>query len=138
MACEAGACGWRANSKVGKRAGDWGGGEVGFVSKRAGMPAWSSGHIMSDTVDLVHALAKCRHRTLQTTLVVPCAMIVLCMVGASQGISASCGWCHSHIGAECINALFRTSSITVLAMSTKALPLLSTGLAASLQKSGHS
>ena len=81
------------------------------------MSAGSGGYIMSDTVNFVHALAKCRHRMLRTALVVPCAMIVLCMVGASQRMSASCGWCHSQYEAECINAVFRTSSITVLAMS---------------------
>ena len=78
---------------------------------------------MSDNEDFVQGLANCREKMLQTALFVLCAMFTLCMVGGSQRMSASCGWGHGHIGAERINALFRASSIPVLAMSTKALSI---------------
>ena len=72
----------------GRRGGGEGG---GLVNKRAGSPAGSSRHIMSDNEDFVQALADCRQKMLQTALFVLCAMFTLCMVGGSQRMSASCG-----------------------------------------------
>ena len=78
-------------------------------------------------------------KMLQTALFVLCAMFTLCMVGGSQRMSASCGWCHRHIGAERINALVRASSIPYqyLPCPQGHYPLLSTRLAESVQVPGH-